>query len=93
MGISIRPHELAAAAAQLASCARDLDAAMAEFGRRAPADVVQLGLKAIEASSHGVMLTERAVHTLTEDLDGLADGLRAVATAYPTVDASAVPRP
>jgi hypothetical protein len=93
MEISIRPHELAAAAARLASCARDLDAAMGEVRRRAPADVVQLGVRAIVASDHGLMLTERAVHTLAEDLDRLADGLRAVAAAYPTVDASAVPRP
>lgn len=93
MQISIRPHELAAAAARLASCARDIDAAMSDFRRRAPAEVVELGLKSLEASSRGVMLTERAVHILSEDLDRLADGLRAVASAYPAVDASAVPQP
>jgi uncharacterized protein YukE len=93
MEISIRPHDLAAAAARLAGCARDLDAAVDDLQRRAPADVVDLGLKAIAASERGLLLTERAVRTLAEDLDRLADGLRTVAAAYPTVDASAVPRP
>jgi uncharacterized protein YukE len=93
MEISIRPHELAAAAARLAGCARDLDAAVGELQRRAPTDVVQLGLRAIAASEHGLQLTERAVRTLAEDLDQLATGIRTVAAAYPTIDASAVPRP
>lgn len=93
MEISIRPHELAAAATRLTSCARDLETARAEFAARVPADVVALGLKAIEASDRGVELAARAVSTLAEDLHRLADGLRSVAAAYPVVDASAVPKP
>jgi hypothetical protein len=93
MEISIRPHELAAAADRLAGCARDLDAAATGFRRPASADVLTLGMKAAVAGERGLVLTDRAVRALAADIDRLAAGLRAVAAAYPSVDVSAVPPP
>jgi hypothetical protein len=91
MEIAIRPHDLAAAAAELRRCARDLEAAMLEFVGHGADDVVELGMKAIEASSRGLSLTDQAVRMLADDIEQLATGLREVAASYPAIDASAVP--
>lgn len=93
MEISVQPHELAAAAAALTGCARDLSAALDGFMRSGSAAAVGLGMRTIEATDRGLQLTDRAVRIMVADIDRLAAGLRAVAERYPAVDAAGVLRP
>jgi hypothetical protein len=92
MELAIRPADLHAAAALLATCAGRLEDAGLTFARRAQHNVPDLGSKALPVAVRGTAATERAIGVITTDITALARALDRLAEYYPRVDTTAVPR-
>lgn len=92
MELVIRPDDLAAAALALTRCGEQLDDAGLTFARRAQSELPDVGAKAAEATARAIVITERALQTVSTDIDRLAHALAALARHYHQVDDIAVSR-